>query len=264
MTKHLYLFNNNPGMISCQDVNSTYVNDTSLFGDVDIYNTSYINETSSFKDVGIYNTSYVNVSSCVDIKMCNSSYVDGEYWLFPPIYNYTRVKIYCSDLSKKPKDFITLPHLNVVRLPSGKYEGNDCDVNETATTPMNPGETEYHKVKLDILTGNLVDTNSKYTTQISGEAIRFGEAVGCSGIHDYPTCPRRGYVLVDFRQTGFKLSPLNIWRNRTAVTYVEDCDIIEQSTYRFEARGDGYCGGCWPRYKIRVDVDLSTGGFMMQ
>ncbi|KAK6173685.1 hypothetical protein SNE40_017093 [Patella caerulea] len=195
------------------------------------------------------------ISSCEDIKRCNPSYVDGEYWLYPAIYNHTRVKIYCYGLSSsQPKEYVTLHHLNKAITPNGRYYGSSSNCNIDEELGFRQGETAWNKIRLDITSGQVLEDHT-FTIQTSGVPRDYGWAFSCSRIKEYLSCPKRGYGLVDVRDTGFQLSPSRTWSIYGWEAY---CDIIERTTYRFEGRGDGNCGGCSPDGKLYLEVDSPT------
>ena len=48
------------------------------------------------------------VTTCADVQSLNPNHVDGEYWLYPPAFNGTRVKVYCHAMNSTPGEYITL------------------------------------------------------------------------------------------------------------------------------------------------------------
>ncbi|XP_050416783.2 A disintegrin and metalloproteinase with thrombospondin motifs gon-1 [Patella vulgata] len=192
------------------------------------------------------------VSSCGDIQKCNPSYVDGEYWLYPDIYNNSRVKIYCHGLSSsQPSEYITLPKINVASYPEGEYTSS-CSI---STFGDRWGETNFNKIRINIKTTEVTTDDYTFTTQVNGIHQPFGHAEACSNIASYDTCPKQGYALVDVTETGFKFNPLTNWK---LGGWQSLCDIIELSNVRFVGQGDGYCGGCFPDGAIKLDRDLTA------
>ena len=61
-------------------------------------------------------------STCLELKQCSSSnsYTsDGEYWLYPPIFNshadVTKIKVYCKGMdSDNPTEYITCKWIRLV------------------------------------------------------------------------------------------------------------------------------------------------------
>jgi len=59
----------------------------------------------------IYNYISLGPGSCAEVLGCDQSYADGEYWLYPDLFQATvatKVKVYCHNMaSGTPEEFVT-------------------------------------------------------------------------------------------------------------------------------------------------------------
>jgi len=86
------------------------------------------------------------ISSCLDIKTCDSSYVDGEYQMRPQFLRGQTVRLYCHGLNTtSPTEFLTLHKRNIAVFNKSKI-GTDCQWYQTNQV----GIHLYTKVKINI------------------------------------------------------------------------------------------------------------------
>ncbi|XP_050416305.2 uncharacterized protein LOC126830088 isoform X3 [Patella vulgata] len=192
------------------------------------------------------------VTSCAQLKLCNSEYRDGEYWIQIPKLN--RMRVYCYGLrATKQQEYITLQHPNSATRPNLQYQSAKCNLGLRVAVLV-PGSTIWNKIALNILTGKVVVNDFRYTKQVNGSKRPYGSASACSYMNS-ENCPARGHALVDLRDTGFMLDPKLKW---IAARAKPKCNTIRRTNHIFEGKGDGYCGGCYPSGGLTLAADLRT------
>lgn len=192
--------------------------------------------------------------NCSDLKKCNPSYSDGEYWLYPPIYGGEKVKIYCNNLnSNEPGDFVTL------------YENNYSVLN---TTTQNGGcntlrphaeDTKSHFSKIRVHTPTMTVLRDDYsfatTTVITVPWNKVAVAYGVGGdcTFDQASCPKLGEFQINTMGTGLIVDTGLFWK---AVGYRPRMDNFYRSPdgYIIRANAGGRCGHCEPNGDITLYI----------
>ncbi|ESO96452.1 hypothetical protein LOTGIDRAFT_159863 [Lottia gigantea] len=194
-----------------------------------------------------------DVQSCAQVKLCDPNYTtDGEYWLYPAIYNYRPVKIYCKGMNTPtPSEYLTLFETNLFMYQNNRYtDGTSCSM-ETYEHE-NSGRTLYNKIGVDIRTMTIIETDSNFTTQIQGKVVRYGWVQSCSGYTS--SCDYKGVAGMSVADTGLIFSGMNEW-----IKFGTDGEFstVLRNDHTIALKGDGACGGGKPKYPIKLETDPS-------
>ncbi|KAK6173784.1 hypothetical protein SNE40_017184 [Patella caerulea] len=208
-------------------------------------------------DKGIWEGQHCRrVSSCKDIQDCDSSYVDGEYWIYPNAFgNDERVKVYCHGLTTdSPTDYITLPKENRILWPPMKAIGYDCDLVTTDRTDS--GESVFDTIR--ITTSNMAINQSDYqfARLLSGINHEYGNARDCSNSNGICGHVVMGYAKIDTGQTGLIINRTAVWRNNGHTFGMKYFN--RSSDHVIEAVCGGWCGGCYAETPLTLELDNST------
>ncbi|ESO96450.1 hypothetical protein LOTGIDRAFT_159861 [Lottia gigantea] len=205
------------------------------------------------KQGSTYYLRYVDLQSCARVQLCDPNYnTDGEYWLYPAIYNYRPVKIYCKGMNTPtPSEYLTLQSANFVMYPNQRYiDGTSCS--SESYNHENSGRTTYYKIGVDVKTMTIIETDSNFTQQIRGEVMRYGWVQSCSGYTS--SCDYKGMAVMSVTDTGLILSGMNEW-----IKFGTDGEFSTflRNDHQIVLKGDGECGGGKPKYPIKLEIDPS-------
>ncbi|KAK6173833.1 hypothetical protein SNE40_017220 [Patella caerulea] len=196
------------------------------------------------------------VSSCEDIRDCDSSYVDGEYWLYPNAFgNDERVKVYCHGLTTdSPTDYITLPKENRILWPHKHAVGYNCDLVTTDRTDS--GESVFDKIRITTSTMAINQSDYQFARLLWGINHEYGNAQDCSNSNGVCADTVIGYFKIDTRETGLMINRTAVWRN---TTYSFGMKYFNRSSdHVIEAVCGGWCGGCLAKTPLTLELDKST------
>ncbi|XP_046356022.1 uncharacterized protein LOC124134947 [Haliotis rufescens] len=172
--------------------------------------------------------------TCKEVRQCNSSYGDGEYWLLYNSSSNVAVKIYCWKMELGNFwEFITLPEEhNFALFPTScenKWKTSYC------------GRTTFAKVR--VYHKKLSGSNRKdfSTAECSGGNAPIGRAGSCS---EEDACRDRepGYFKINTTGTGFIIDPDVTWKvtvGHVNVTRSDDGQVIHGTCL-------SNCGQCYP------------------
>ncbi|KAK6174940.1 hypothetical protein SNE40_013494 [Patella caerulea] len=181
-------------------------------------------------------------SNCAELQSCNTSYRDGEYWLYHSDQGTVkRMKIFCYNMTTlNAKDYVTLPYFNFASRSRYVYSNySTCttvlaDPDTIADHKL--GDTEYLKVqlrrsKLRIARGDTTFANYTHKT--------FYGTAGDANIFVNTTCPALGQFRIDLRNTSFTVNRTSEW-----ILHLSPWSVMENITFSSNNQiVDGLCGG---------------------
>ncbi|XP_046343967.2 uncharacterized protein LOC124124751 [Haliotis rufescens] len=144
--------------------------------------------------------------SCSEVRNCSLFYGDGEYWLFPEIFNNTAVKIFCSGMnSTTPKHYVTLP-----RETFSNYSDTSCRSDQFGSCVS----IRYNKIRIDnidtMTTGYKGLTDHTFANNSDCEVAEYAGAFDCS-LDPSCTGNEGRQFKIDIGQTGLVISPETQW-----------------------------------------------------
>ncbi|KAK6186379.1 hypothetical protein SNE40_008424 [Patella caerulea] len=184
---------------------------------------------------------------CDELRQCNSSYKDGDYWLFHQVGGQTKkMKIYCHELNSiDPTAYITLQYPNTASTSVYKYVNNaTCNVTAFSASEIltkSLGETVFHKVSVDTLTLKLVRLRSTFANFT--HFTKYAMAKDCTNFIN-PTCPSLGTFVIDLRNTGFVIQAGATWTLSGDSPKKIDYTNFTEANQVVHGRCGGSCGGC--------------------
>ncbi|XP_060582688.1 A disintegrin and metalloproteinase with thrombospondin motifs 20-like isoform X2 [Ruditapes philippinarum] len=183
--------------------------------------------------------------TCKDVKLCSSSYTDGEYWLYSGVLGGHMVKIYCAGMStEEPLEYIS--------------------VNEKANYGFNHWKsqfkavlTRYRKIRVNIMEWKIIrkDTifskSSEDKSELPPLPYGTGSSCGCElcALGNF-SISLQGTGLkfkkeVEWVTTGWKAKMINFQRN-------VDSNMIS-------AKCGGNCGQCDPNGNLYIAYNQNDG-----
>ncbi|XP_041369669.1 uncharacterized protein LOC121383641 [Gigantopelta aegis] len=197
------------------------------------------------------------LSSCKEVRGMNPNAKDGEYWIYPTPFNGKKVKIYCFDMAKNAREYVTLKAINRGNYPNLKLM--NCKGTERAGLRKVAGRYAFAKVRVNIKNMELVLNDFTFATTV-GVKQRYGIAADCYTNHNNgrrASCGTKGYFIIDTSGTGMIINESTQWKTfgKRAFASVSKSDDY----YKIRLECGGLCGGCQPttplvlKYKEHVE-----------
>ncbi|XP_053388027.1 uncharacterized protein LOC123542999 [Mercenaria mercenaria] len=149
----------------------------------------------------------VILKDCSEVKECNSSYADGEYWLFPDVLEGHKVKIFCSGMStSSPSEYISVDQDHNYGFDAGAIN----------TVEM---LTRYMKIRVNVKTME-IDCRDTTFTDPPSSSFHYARASGCKcrgGCQPY-----QGYFNISTVGTGLRFNDEVIFIHKICMSEIAD------------------------------------------
>ncbi|XP_041366671.1 zona pellucida sperm-binding protein 3 receptor-like isoform X2 [Gigantopelta aegis] len=194
------------------------------------------------------------IRSCSEVKACNNGYGDDDYWIYPPAYENAKARIFCHGmLTGLPTEFVSLVRVNDGKTPS---KSNENCRGEKLETDILYGETNFHKIRVNIQNMEVNRTDSTYTKTYSGTVRPYGEAYdkyashtdGCKrfcGPVGYFHINMDGIGLIVDRSLTFPVYGTNSWGEMNRYANGTRIDLV----------CGGFPGGCRPKGPMMLRLE---------
>ncbi|XP_062568442.1 A disintegrin and metalloproteinase with thrombospondin motifs 9-like isoform X2 [Saccostrea cucullata] len=183
--------------------------------------------------------------SCSDIAGCGGITKDGEYWLYPAATNGKRVKIYCHDMQRDPKEYVTLKYENFfVQHDSSNWISKYKRCTSIFRPPLK--KAVFLKVAINIKDMSVNGTDYTFAVRTGNFSLPFGQTTDCAGEINFvrKTCPRFSGAKINTRGTGMIFDPTIVFGRvggyaTGILDFQRSADGAEVSF-----RCGGWCGKC--------------------
>ena len=181
---------------------------------------------------------------CELLRAKNNSVTDGEYRLSHHLYPDKTIKVYCHDMSVRPREYLTVnQEVNVAHWDNRRLqEETKCNDVYQVFEYHEAGHTIFSKVRLIFDKDELYLDGDDFTfaQKVSGEWRTFGIAGNC---HGEGPCPL-GYFKIDLTDTCAYIPELEWMLTRT-----ENANVTSNTDRTISsAKCGGGCGECKPRH----------------
>ncbi|XP_071112089.1 A disintegrin and metalloproteinase with thrombospondin motifs 9-like [Haliotis cracherodii] len=187
-------------------------------------------------------------SSCAEVKECDPSSTDGEYWLRLLNFDLYRTRIYCYNMNTDtPVEYLTLPTPNYGIYPNVSNNGCYQETSLVLNCKGSGGEAFYHKIRVHI-ENMKVQRNDRTFADFSNQDLNYAEATDCFTIHDYGvlrSCGTRGEFTVNLTNTGWIVGPDQEWRAGGWRAIIESIERDDTGAV-VHLKCGGFPGYCYP------------------
>ncbi|XP_071079109.1 A disintegrin and metalloproteinase with thrombospondin motifs 9-like [Haliotis cracherodii] len=191
-------------------------------------------------------------SKCSEVKSCCRG--DGEYWIYPPVFQGERTRIYCHNMSSEvPTEYVTLPAPNVGFYPNANDA--NCDGNIIPLNAPRYGLTTFRRIRVDIQTMT-VDVRDKRFATSSSRVNNYGRAIDCYTRHVgnvRNSCGPKGTFHIDTTGTGLVFNRTLEWH----LTTLKSWGTLNKSADGtvIDILGGGFCGGFRPYEPMALEIN---------
>ncbi|XP_067686035.1 A disintegrin and metalloproteinase with thrombospondin motifs 9-like [Haliotis asinina] len=199
---------------------------------------------------------YVVPTSCAEIKECDPSSTDGEYWIRLPNFDLYRTRLYCHNMTTdNPSEYLTLPTPNYGVFPDVSNKNCQGEGPLEGNCVGRSGETFYNKIRVVIETMVIIRNDSTYAVFTNRESD-YATAADCYSIHNnnvISSCGTRGTFTINLTDTGWvkKLILMHPYFQQTWQVTVGWGAIVESVTHNnsgsiVHIKCGGHSGTCEP------------------
>ncbi|ESO86382.1 hypothetical protein LOTGIDRAFT_167205 [Lottia gigantea] len=186
-----------------------------------------------------------HVRNCTELRHCQPSVVDGEYWLYPEKFGDKRVKIYCMNMlsssNDSPKSYVTL--------------NNETNAIHSYRLLHQHSTINYAKLGVDLQTMIIDPNDMAFSNPSINHYPPYGTVYRSCSLSYYPYTS--SYLLINTIGTGLLLNKTAEWDDfsnnqpNSVILYVNkssDHRIVNVSC-------SGECGECRPLHDLSFEYD---------
>ncbi|XP_046556014.1 A disintegrin and metalloproteinase with thrombospondin motifs 9-like isoform X1 [Haliotis rubra] len=192
---------------------------------------------------------YVVPTSCAEIKECDPSSTDGEYWIRLPNFDLYKTRIYCHNMTTdNPLEYLTLPTPNHGVFPNVSNKHCQRETPLEGTCVGNSGETFYSKIRVVIQTMEILRNDSTYAFFTNRKAD-YATVTDCYSIHYngvISSCGTRGTFTINLTDTGWVVSSNQRWQITTGWMAIVESVTFDDFGSVVHIKCGGFVGRCEP------------------
>ncbi|XP_046351951.2 uncharacterized protein LOC124132213 [Haliotis rufescens] len=190
---------------------------------------------------------YVIPTSCAEVKACEPSSTDGEYWLRLLNFDLYRTRIYCHNMSTaNPVEFLTLPTPNYGVFPNVSNAKCNGETPLVGNCVGNSGEIWYNKIRVAIQTMDVVRSDTAFAVFTNLQAD-YAQAMDCYSIHHngVSPCGTKGEFIVNLLGTGWVTKADQQWKTDGWMSVIESVTPDDTGSV-VRIKCGGLAGFCHP------------------
>ncbi|XP_046351953.2 A disintegrin and metalloproteinase with thrombospondin motifs 9-like [Haliotis rufescens] len=203
----------------------------------------------------------VTPSSCAEVKECDPSSTDGEYWLRLLNFDLYRTRIYCHNMNTDtPVEYLTLLTPNYGIYPNVTNIGCNQETSLVLDCKGRGGEAFYHKIRVLIENMEVVRNEKTFADFSNYKEIVYANAMDCYTAHNggvLRSCGTKGEFTVNLTDTGWIVGPDQEWATSGWRAIIESIERDDTGAVVHMKCG-GYAGGCHPAGSLMLKPYYKT------